>query len=533
MEQKLCVERVQGHTEHRKEVVEMKVYIMYLRKSQMDRDFEDVSVEETLKRHEKNLTEFCERNGLLVGCVLKEVVSGESLSSRPKMLELLDLVNTGDYEGVICMDIDRLSRGSSVDSGYIMQVLQINNCKIVTPQKTYDLNNESDEQFADMKFMFSRYELQTINKRLKAGRASSSKEGKFIGSIAPYGYEIVKIKGEKGNTLKILPEEAKFVQMIFDWYTKEGLGTGQIANRLNDLHIPPRNATEWGMGTIRQIIDNEHYIGKTMSRKRPIKKMFVDGKLIKKPYRSKEYELYEGRHEPIISEEQFELAQKIRKEKYVPPAKISFEVSNPFAGLIRCELCGSLMNRVTGTIASKSKARFRCKKARNCGCKSHFADEVEEVIVDAMKEWLDGYILTLGTDLPIEDDGLETSLELLKNRLEDLFEQQDAICELHEKKEYSDRLFQRRNAALESEIDKVESDIADLELKISERAEEQSTQLNIIPTTQQLLENYNDLTAKEKNDLWKEVLHQVTFRKTEKKGRFDIVIYPKLSRKHP
>lgn len=509
----------------------MDLYIMYLRKSQMDRDFEDASVEETLKRHEKTLTEFCINNNLFVDEVLKEVVSGESITSRPQMLKLLELVGTGKYAGVICMDIDRLSRGSSMDSGYITQVLQVNNCKIVTPVKTYDLNDESDEQFTDMKFMFSRYEHKIINKRLKAGRDSSSKEGKFIGSIAPFGYEIVKIKGEKGNTLKILPEEAKIVRMVFDWYTKEGLGTGQVANRLNDLHIPPRHASEWISSTIRQIIDNEHYIGKTMSRKRPIKKLFVDGKLTKKPYRSKDYDLFEGRHEPIISEEQFELAQMIRKEKYVAPAKISFEIANPFAGLIRCELCGSLMNRATGTLKSQSKPRFRCKKARNCGCKSHFSDEVEEAVVEAMKEWLDGYILTLGTELSIEDDGLETSLEVLKNRLEDLYEQQDSICELHEKKEYSDKLFARRNAAIEAEIDKIESDIADLELKISERSAEQSAQLNIIPTTQRLLENYDQLTAKEKNDLWKEVLHQVTYRKTEKKGAFSIVIYPKLSQK--
>ena len=47
-----------------------------------------------------------------------------------------------------------------------MQVLQTNSCKIITPSKTYDLQNESDEQFTDMKFMFSRYELKTITKRL-------------------------------------------------------------------------------------------------------------------------------------------------------------------------------------------------------------------------------------------------------------------------------------------------------------------------------------------------------------------------------
>ncbi len=509
----------------------MAQYIEYLRKSQMDRDFEDVSVEETLRRHRTILGEFVRSRKLNVTVILEEVVSGESLSARPKMLELLDLVNTGDYDGVICMDIDRLSRGSSVDSGYIMSVLQANDCKIVTPDKTYDLNNEQDEQFADMKFMFSRFEFKTISKRLKAGRESSAKEGKFIGSIAPYGYEVMKIKGEKGNTLKIVPDEAKIVRMIFDWYTNEGLGTGQIANRLNDLHIPPRNVSEWSQGTVRQMLDNEHYIGKAIFKKRPIRKKFVDGQLTKKAYRSKEYNMYEGRQEPIISEEQFELAQKLRKEKNVRPVRTEYTISNPFAGVLRCEICGSLMTRVTQRTNSNAKPRYRCLKQRNCGNKSHVVHEVEEAILEAMREWLDGYILNLGAEIPIEDDGLDTALEMLKERLEDLFEQQDSICELHEKKEYSDRLFKRRNDALEKEIDQVESDIADLELKLSERDETQSAQINIIPTTQKLLDNYDDLTPKEKNDLWKEVLSHVTFCKTEKKGKFEITIYPKLPHK--
>ena len=510
----------------------MAQYIEYLRKSQLDRDFEDLTVEETLNRHRAILGDFILRERLNVTVVLEEVVSAESLPSRAKMLELLDLVNTGEFDGVVCMDIDRLSRGSSAESGYIMQILQTNNCKIITPQKTYDLNNESDEQFADMKFLFSRYEHKTINKRLRSGIETSKKEGRYTGSIAPYGYEIVKIKGEKGNTLKILPDEAKIVKMIFDWYTEERLGTGQIANKLNDLHIPARKSSEWSGSSIMNIIDNVHYIGKTLSGKRRTKKQIIDGKLVKKQYRKSEYEVFEGRHEPIITDEQFELAQQIRKEKYVAPAQISKDISNPFAGLIRCEICGSLMNRVTARLsASGTKPRFRCKKARNCGCKSHYSDEVEEAIVEAMREWLDGYILTLGTDLPIEDDGLETSLEMLNKRLDELYDQQDTICELYEKKEYSERLFRKRNAALEAEIEKAESDIADLEMLIAERDETQSAQLNIIPTTQKILDNYGELTPGEKNNLWKEVLYQVTFRKTEKKGSFDITIYPKLPHK--
>ena len=125
----------------------MERYLMYLRKSRMDTDFEEVSIAETLSRHRTTLEKFCKSKRLNVVEVLEEVVSGESLAARPEMMRLLELVSTGAYAGVVCMDIERLSRGSSMESGYIMQILQVNGCKIVTPGKTYDLQNESDEQF--------------------------------------------------------------------------------------------------------------------------------------------------------------------------------------------------------------------------------------------------------------------------------------------------------------------------------------------------------------------------------------------------
>ena len=507
-------------------------YIEYLRKSQMDRDFENLSVEETLNRHRAILADFVKSNKLNVEVILEEVVSGESLASRPQMMKALELINTGEYDGIICMDIDRLSRGNGMESSYIMSVLQTNDCKIVTPNKTYDLSNEMDEQFADMKFMFSRYELSTIRKRLITGRDTSVKEGRFMGSTAPYGYKIIKLKGEKGNTLEVIPEEAQVVRMIFDWYTQDGLGAGQIAEKLNTIRIKPRKVNEWSTEVVRKMLMNEHYLGKLPWKKNLVGKKFIDGQLQKKRYVNKEYEVHDGRHASIISEEQFELAQQIRQDNRTRPIKINLEVVNPFGGLLYCGHCGNKMQLVKPSQKNpNAKPRFKCTKSKKCGCKSHFSGEVETAIVNAMKEWLVGYSITLEQDDDYKDDGLEVSLEMLKNRLEDLFDQQDKICELHEKEKYSDRLFQRRNAAIEAEIDEVEADIEELKQKLSERKEDADIKSSIVPTSQYLLDNYDDLTPKEKNDIWKLVLHRVDYVKAEKGKEFNITIYPKLSNK--
>ena len=295
----------------------MERYLMYLRKSRLDTDYDEVSVEETLSRHRKILEDLCRTKRLHVVETLEEVVSGESLMARPKMMRLLELISTGMYAGVVCMDIERLSRGSSMESGYIMQVLQANNCKIITPGKIYDLQNESDEQFTDMKFMFSRYELKTINKRLVRGRNQSASEGKFMGSMAPYGYRAYKLPGEKGNSLCIEPEEAKVVQMIFDMYGQQGMGYNAIAYRLNDLHIPARKGL-WSQTSVVNILTNEVYLGKIRWRKEPVKRVIKDGMISKKRIRNDDYDLYNGRHEPIITEEQWNLVKVAQKEKNYP-----------------------------------------------------------------------------------------------------------------------------------------------------------------------------------------------------------------------
>lgn len=229
---------------------------MYLRKSRMDTDYEEISITETLSRHRITLEKLCKSKRLHVDEVLEEVVSGESLTARPQMMRLLEMVSTGAYAGVVCMDIERLSRGSSMESGYIMQILQVNGCKIVTPGKIYDLQNESDEQFTDMKFMFSRYELKTITKRLVRGRNQSASEGKFMGSMAPYGYLAYKLPGEKGNSLMVIPEEASVVRMIFGMYGLQGMGYNAIAYRLNDMHIPARKG-QWSQTSVANILTNE------------------------------------------------------------------------------------------------------------------------------------------------------------------------------------------------------------------------------------------------------------------------------------
>lgn len=503
----------------------MERYLMYLRKSRMDTDFEEVSIAETLSRHRTTLEKFCKSKRLNVVEVLEEVVSGESLAARPQMMRLLELVSTGSYAGVVCMDIERLSRGSSMESGYIMQILQVNGCKIVTPGKTYDLQNESDEQFTDMKFMFSRYELKTITKRLVRGRNQSASEGKFMGSMAPYGYRAYKLPGEKGNSLMIVPEEAKVVQMIFDMYGKQGIGYNTIAYKLNQMHIPSR-VGEWGQTSIANIINNEVYLGKIRWRKEPVKRVVKDGMLAKKRVQNDDYELYDGRHEAIITEEQWACAKAAQAKRNHPPTHKERHLQNPFASILYCEKCGAIMKRKVPKKSRTCIPWYQCP-TRGCDCKMIKCETVEKSIRDAMGEWLNNYIIQINSDQQPAEDPIAAALTAVRGQLAGLQLQQENICEYLEKGIYTVEMFSKRNASLAKEIKQLQTSEADLLRQQSEGDEKKRMSSQLIPTAQHILEHYSLLSVEEKNRLWKLVLKKATVYRTQD-DELMIHIYPNL-----
>lgn len=503
----------------------MERYLEYLRKSRMDTDFDEVSVEETLNRHRKILESFCKERRLNVVETLEEVVSGESLSSRPKMLRLLELVNTGMYAGVVCIDIERLSRGSSLESGYIMQVLQANNCKIITPSKIYDLQNESDEQFTDMKFMFSRYELKTITKRLVRGRNQSASEGKFLGSVAPYGYRIYKLPGIKGNSLRIEPSEAEIVRLVFDMYGEQGIGYNTIAYQLNEMHVPSQTGT-WGQTSITNILNNEVYLGMIRWKHEPTKRIVKDGMLAKKRVTSKDYELYEGLHEPIITQEQWDQVKAKQRERNHASVHKDKKLMNPFATILFCEKCGAMMKRNVPAKSQNTSPWYRCP-TRGCDCRTIKCDFVEDAVIKAMEKWLAEYTIKIETEQSPQTDPTETALSFVRDQLVELQMQQDKICEYLEKGVYTVEMFTKRNDTLTREIQKQRAAESDLLKKQSSQSETKSAEAEIIPTTQHILDSYPRLSVVEKNSLWKIVMEKITVFRTPD-GEFSMHIYPKL-----
>ena len=94
-------------------------YIIYLRKSRKDMEAEALGQTDTLKRHRAALLSLSESRELNVVEICEEVVTGDSIAVRPEVQKVLQLVETGNYAGVIVMEVERLARGDTIDQGII------------------------------------------------------------------------------------------------------------------------------------------------------------------------------------------------------------------------------------------------------------------------------------------------------------------------------------------------------------------------------------------------------------------------------
>lgn len=315
----------------------------YVRKSRYTEP--TMTVEEVIAKHNKILNDYAAERGITIVERYEEVVSGEKIYTRPKMMELLSDVEEGRFDAVLVVDIDRLSRGNAADQEIIINTLKENDVKIITPRKIYDLNNDMDEDITEFEAFFARREYKTINRRLRRGLALCIDAGGYVGD-PPYGYERDFVN--KISSLKINDREAEFVKMIFNLYVNQHKGCAVIAETINNLGAIPPRGRKFNRTSIRTIIKNPIYTGDIAKNRFTRQKKKVNGetKVAVRENDMAEWEIIPGLHPGIIDWNTYKKAREIMTEKANPGIRFDGTFSNPLAGLIVCRKCGKKYNYV-------------------------------------------------------------------------------------------------------------------------------------------------------------------------------------------
>jgi site-specific DNA recombinase len=514
-------------------------YAAYLRKSRVDLEAESRGEEDTYAKHKRTLLDLAKRTNIVISEVYQEKpVSGERISERSEMKRLLNDVDDGKWAGVLVVEVERLARGDTMDQGIVAQAFKYSNTLIVTPMRTYDPNNQDDEEYFEFGLFMSRREFKTINRRQQSGRKSAVAEGKFVGNIAPYGYVRKKLPG-KGWTLEPHPEQAPIIELIFSLYNEvdpdKRMGTARIARYLNEvLKIPTMKNSSWTVATVNGILRNPTYIGNVKWGSRPVVRKRA-GK--SRPRLAREDTIEKkGLHSAIISEAVFERTQELLRMNN-HPRTWDGKVTNPLASLVHCAICGS---RMIGRPYKNGTSTLMCIKPL-CKTVSTYIHFVEERVLDGLKGWLDQYSKqwddfnssSSGDDVKIKV--IQSAIDGMRKKLIVLNEQRDEQHNLLEQKVYDTDTYMKRSMATKKEMEEIENGLKTLEEQLTYEGKKVAAKSEVIPQVTKVIELYpNTKDPSKRNELLRSVVEMIVYRKdvggrwTGLEDKFELILHPRL-----
>lgn len=487
-------------------------YAIYLRKSRKD---DEVISGDTLSRHEKMLMDLADRMGIVIHehDIYREIVSGESIEARPQMQRLLKAVEMRTYTAVLCIELERLSRGNGADQARILKAFQFSNTKIITLNKTYDLasDDEFDEEFFEFGLFMSRREYKTIKRRLLRGRLQSQQEGYFTGSTLPFGYG--KMKNPEGKGYILIPnEQTPILQMIFRRYASGDL-LADIVQDLNTAGIQTARTlnAKWTTNRVRDMLRNRVYIGEINVNKYAKNRRMEDGRIIETKRRNPDMKTVKGKHEPIIDMETWDKVQA-RFARFAPRTNIDRSLKNPLASIMRCAECGKMMARRTYTHKGVSIPIIVCQSNR-CVTRQSNLEMVENMVISALKKELERQQTILASyNTEKQDDSDDKTLEFLQAEIAKKDKMMERVDELYELGDYSRSKYLERSQKLQAQKADLMKQLEEIEKRISER---DNNRKNAVPILTKVLDEYHTLDVKGKNDLLKMIIETITYRKHE------------------
>jgi len=310
---------------------------------------------------------------------------------RPESARLLDTFRDPDrgFDGVVIGEPQRAFYGNQF--GLTFPVFTHFGVELWVPEVggAVDPGSEAHDLVMLLYGGMSKGERMRIKTRVRAAMASQAAiEGRFLGGRPPYGYQIVEIgphpnpgKAANGQQLRRLapdPIAAPVVQRIFDAYCR-GEGLHLIASALNrdgipspSAHDPERNRHrsggqgKWAKSAIRAILGNPRYTGFEVWNKQRKDEVLIDvedvalGHHTKMRWNNIDEWVWsaEPTHEPLVSPEQFKVAQSMFDRNKRATTRTPTEGRHYLlAGLMHCGVCG---RRMQGQW-SHGRAFYRCK----------------------------------------------------------------------------------------------------------------------------------------------------------------------------
>ena len=415
-------------------------YCAYLRKSRADEVREKVEGGyDALAHHRQTLQALADRMGVEIGrWYCDGIKSGDSLDARPEMRELLDAVEHGEWDGVLCMEVERLTRGDMVDQGTVGRAFTESGTLIVTPLKVYDPQSDADMEYFEFGLFMSRREYKAINKRLVAGREAAVREGQYIAKSPPWGYD----KAIVDNMRTLVPNaDAPYVVAVFQAYA-EGKSYREICKMLTAMGAATRSGRPWSANTVRNMVRNPVYVGKVAWNRTRCQAYRENGRTRYRTRARGDCIVADGLHEAIVSDELWEAAQN---RVAASPVRGEYKPRNHYGRILVCAECGKALHY---TVSGNSTKPMLVHLHRGEGC------QTKGCTLAAMDAAVSSALADIAADLEISagSDAPDMRRSAYEKSIADARAAIDANLDRMERGVITEDDFVRRRAVLESRI---------------------------------------------------------------------------------
>jgi DNA invertase Pin-like site-specific DNA recombinase len=406
-------------------------YVIYARKSSESEDRQVLSIDSQIQE----LKDLALRHRVEVADVLTEARSAKA-PGRPVFGNMMRRVRHGSIRGILCWKMDRLAR-NPYDAGLVLQAQLDGQLERIMTSDGIKTSDGNDRLLGTFEFALATKFIDDLRANVKRGNRARFLLG-WPNFRPPAGYVEQRVDG---MTIVVKdPERFPLIRRAWDMVLTGTTRPTQVLAILNaDWGFRSREVKAAGnapmsVSAFYRLLGNPFYKGIIQ---------LANG------------ETYKGKHEPMVSPEEFARVQEILGRKARPrPIEHDFV----FAGLLHCATCGrALVGEEHVKPNGKRYVYYRCHRPRPGGrCPEPTLPERtlrDQLVADLKRmqlsaEAADWIRDNLGRALESEMTELQATRESLEKAIDQATKEEDALISLRVRGAIDDATFDRRRAVL-------------------------------------------------------------------------------------
>lgn len=454
----------------------------YLRKSRKGENKDGSEVQEkSIPQQKKEITKLAEREGFrIVRWYADPGVSGwKRGAKRPDFHKMLtDADEHGDFQAVLCDNVDRFSRAEVDAVQEDARQLRMAGVRwiVSAAQGRYDLGCSGNDIGEILRFavaVWSAHEFsRQLGRRIALARRNRAADGKRSGGIAPYGY------ANDGNGGLILgpANEVDAVRWMFDQFARQHRSMNWIASQLNEKGITTKNGKRWYVQRVKELLLRRVYAGDFTYNEKKSGEFFIidkDHQVVpvpqgkRQPWKVTDEGVFyrQNTHEPIVDRDLFDAAQKRMQSFKLRGNRKPREGGFALTGILVCSHCGKPLYGCTPRPGQPREYRCPSNAKTGAGSCGYFAIR-EETVLDVVVQMMAKEFEKLKVDgpKPPTEDGT-ANVDHVKRDIEHTERKIDNATNLLIEDGHDERIKQSINqklAGLYTELDDLRTELAEL-----------------------------------------------------------------------